>query len=311
MAAGEYYKYFYFTPNHSGTGGNGTISYTAPPGSGVQLNNGSPYLQTISLTITATPMSFVWGTNYNGLFVVGKDLQYQNYIALGGPAPAGGLVVRVTSSDSGKVLVSGSPTAQGAGYLDLTIAEGQTNSAWFYIQSLVASGTVTLTTSVVTSPNPGFAPGNPLAVTLFPAGYMLFCAGTGCSGPTNGVYVLNTTTQATNTLLYMQVTAIDPDRTDNNYFSNEYMTIRGGYSQNIPLSVNAAFGGFRDYGNQNTVINSVSMANGDYYTYFYFSPNHSGSGGTGSISFTKPADAWIVRSNNMDYLQSIYLTITQ
>jgi hypothetical protein len=53
VPGGEYYQYFYFDPNNSGSGGSGTIGYTKPAGAGTPLSGGQPYLQ--SVPVTSTP----------------------------------------------------------------------------------------------------------------------------------------------------------------------------------------------------------------------------------------------------------------
>ena len=119
----------------------------------------------------ATPINFI-----NPTQTVGRDRQLSNYLVLGAPAPAGGLSLRLTSSNA-DVILSSSATAAGTQTLDITVPAGVSNTSGtpFYVQSLASSGTANVTMQVLTSPNPGFTAGSPYVATLAPSGFQLFC----------------------------------------------------------------------------------------------------------------------------------------
>jgi hypothetical protein len=296
--------YFYFDPNDSGAGGSGTITFTPPAGSGVPLSGGLPYLQSIPLTVTATAVRFS-----NTQFYVGRDLQDWIYLALDGPAPAGGLTVQVSSSSS-NVLLSAASTTAGTQTLAVTIPAGSTSSNSLYVQNVGQStGTAELTVQVLTDPNPGYGPGTPATVSLLASGFELFCSGTGC-GYLGNNFTLDTSTQASPTLLYLQAVALSPDLANNRLGSQ---SVRGGYTATVPMSDLGSLGGYREYdvfGASGAVITEVGIVGGQYYAYFYFDPNENGAGGSGTITFTPPAGSGVPVSGGLPYLQEIPLTVT-
>jgi hypothetical protein len=304
IVGGQYYAYFYFDPDDNGPGGSGTITFTPPAGSGVPVLNGQPYLQTIPLTVSATEVRFS-----NTSLAIGRDLQEGNYLVLDGPAPGGGLSLRISSSSS-SVLLSASPTAAGTQQLDLTIPEGWINSEQFFVQNLgQSSGSAQLTLEVLTDPNPGYAPGPPATVTLRQSGFELICAGTGC-GFSGSNYTLDTSTLAAPTLLYVQGWVLDGDT---NYNRINTQSVRGGFTVTLPLSALGSLGGYLESdtsGVPGGVITQVSIAGGTSYAYFYFDPNDAGSGGSGNISFTPPAGAGVPLVGGQPYAQTIPLTVT-
>ena len=305
LTGGEYYQYFYFDPNEAGSGGNGTIGYTKPSGAGTPLSGGQPYLQAVPLTVTGTPVSFV----YPGNDRVGKDLQQYQSLSIPGAAPAGGLRVRVSSS-SANLLLSASETAAGTQTLELTIPAGSSQSPAFYTQALASTGTAELTVAVLTSPNPGYGPGTPLTVTMVPSGFEIYCQAGGC-GFAGNQYTVDTSTQADPTLLYLQTVALDPTNSSDNRIGSQ--NVRGGATIALPLTLtNSSLGGYKAYngGTPGNAITQVSLTGGEYYQYFYFDPNEAGSGGNGTIGYTKPSGAGTPLSGSQPYLQSIPLTVT-
>jgi hypothetical protein len=97
---------------------------------------------------------------------IGKFLQEQANLALGAPAPAGGLHVTLTSSNSSLLVISQSPTTAGSVSTVVNLAAGQATGT-YYLQALASTGTVTYTASA-----PGFAT-RTATVTLTPAGIVL------------------------------------------------------------------------------------------------------------------------------------------
>jgi hypothetical protein len=73
-----------------------------------------------------------------------------------------------------------------------------------------------------------------------------------------------------------------------------------------------SLGGYRAWDNSapGDVITQVGIVGGQYYAYFYFDPNDSGAGGSGTITFTPPAGSGVPVSGGLPYLQEIPLTVT-
>jgi hypothetical protein len=295
--------YFYFDPNNTSAGGSDTITFTAPAGSGVPVSSGQPYLQSIPLTVAATPVNFNQTT-----LNVGRDLQTPVSLVLPGPAPAGGLALRVSSS-SANVLLSAVATAAGTQVLDVTIAAGSSNSATLYVQNVGQSaGSAQLTVAVLTDPNPGYAPGNPATVNLLQSGFELVCQG--LCGFSNNNYTLDTTTQAAPTLMYLQTRVLTADLANNRSGS---LTVRGGYTVLLPMGSVGDLGEYRVYntstGQPGDVITQVPISGNSNLGYFYFDPNNTSAGGSDTITFTAPAGSGVPVSSGQPYLQSIPLTV--
>jgi hypothetical protein len=301
IASGTNFTYFYFDPNNTSAGGSGTIGYTVPTGFGVPVQSGSPYLQSIPLTVAATPVSFS-ATTLN----VGRDMQTGVSLQLPGPAPAGGLTVRV-NSNSPNVLISAVATAAGTQSLEVAFAAGSNNSGPLYVQNVgQSSGTAQLTVEILTTPNPGYAPGNPATVNLLQSGFELYCSGCAISGNN---YTLDTTTQATPTLLYFQTSTLTADLSNNRLGAQQ---VRGGFTAVLSLSSVGDLGEYRVANNftPGAVITELPIAAGTNFTYFYFDPNNTSAGGSGTIGYTVPTGFGVPVQSGSPYLQSIPLTVT-
>jgi len=74
---------------------------------------------------------------------IGKNLQTQGMLLLGGQAPAGGVAVTLKSNDP-NLLLSASATAAGSGQIVVTVPAGS-NTASYFIQALASSGSGTYT----------------------------------------------------------------------------------------------------------------------------------------------------------------------
>jgi hypothetical protein len=68
-----------------------------------------------------------------------------SYAYLATAAPAGGRTITLTSSDPTKLLLSTSASALGMTSIPLSVPAGNTSGPTFYVQSLVSSGTATIT----------------------------------------------------------------------------------------------------------------------------------------------------------------------
>ncbi len=134
--------------------GTSTLTLVQPPGFTTPSTQ-----QSIAATVGAPVTLGNPGT-------IGKDLQRQVSISLGSPAPAGNLVVTLTSSDASKLLLSSSATIAGGATATVTIAAGQ-SSGLFYAQSLVNTGTADITATA-----PGYS-GDTASVTFGNSGFRL------------------------------------------------------------------------------------------------------------------------------------------
>jgi hypothetical protein len=98
--------------------------------------------------------------------VIGQNLQFTGTLILGQPAPAGGQVVTLTSTDASRLVLSADPTTAGSGTLAITVPQGN-NTARYFLQALGNSGTVDYTANAT-----GFS-SRTATVTLTPSGLAL------------------------------------------------------------------------------------------------------------------------------------------
>ena len=98
---------------------------------------------------------------------VGRNLQGGGVLGLGEPAPAGGVVVTLTSNDPSRLLLANDTTSgKGSGSIKIAMPPGSLNTL-YSLQALSDSGTVTYTASA-----PGYT-GRTATVTLAPAGVVV------------------------------------------------------------------------------------------------------------------------------------------
>jgi hypothetical protein len=97
---------------------------------------------------------------------VGQNLQLAGSVGLGEAAPASGVVVTLTSSSPGRLLLSPKADEVGSETIRVNIPAGGI-SAPYYLQALAGSGTVTYTASA-----PGYA-SRTGTVTLTPSGVVI------------------------------------------------------------------------------------------------------------------------------------------
>jgi hypothetical protein len=159
---------------------------------------------------------------------IGRNLQVQVVVALGEPAPAGGLDVTLTSADATKLIVSADPAVQGAGSIVVHANPGQT-SVNVYAQSLSDTGLVVLTASA-----PGRSNGTG-TMTLAPAGFIItqqyWCIS--CTPQT-----FSTTTGGANTQLYVVAGRLNAGT--GNFETSQ--NVRGGLSVDVTVSSTSTVG---------------------------------------------------------------------
>jgi len=168
---------------HPLTVGTTVLSISQPSGFTAPATGGQ-----LTATVNAPTLSL----NPN---VVGYKLQVLGNGSLP-PAPAGGLLVTISSSDSTKALLTTNPAVAGSGSITVTVPASSTVLPAFYIQGLVSSGSVTLTASA-----PGYVNGS-ANVLLNPSGFLI-------NSP-NGGGDFTTTTLSSVTSLTVSVWQLNP-----------------------------------------------------------------------------------------------------
>jgi hypothetical protein len=137
------------------TAGQTTLSVTVPQGF-------STPAQFVSVAATV----LVPGMAVTDDISIGYNLQTGGSLHLGEPAPAGGVVVTLTSSDPSKLLLSRTPDQVGSDCITIPIPAGGVNGS-YHIQALAGSGVVTYTATA-----PGFR-ARTGTVTLTPSGLVM------------------------------------------------------------------------------------------------------------------------------------------
>jgi len=169
--------------------------------------------------------------------VVGRDLQASRSGTIGAPAPAGNLLITITSSDPSKVLLSNSRTTVGTASINVQVTAGNTGIPGFYVQALDSTGSVPITASA-----PGYTTGS-FTVTLAPSSFFFYT-----TDFTTDVFAINTNVQLRSILL---------DSVTLNYAGMQ--EVRGGYTALVGLSSsNAAVGVFTE--NPLSVVGGTGVA---------------------------------------------------
>jgi hypothetical protein len=152
---------------------------------------------------------------------VGQNLQTQITISVSPMAPAGGVLVTLTSSDSSKLLVSGRQFDAGTVSVKVAVPEG-TSSISAFVQGVAGSGSVALTATGLAY-NPATA-----MITLTPSGIVV-------AGPAGLVSTGLTTYAGQKTALAVQTARLDSSL---NYV--EVQQLRGGASVSVNLTTDNA-----------------------------------------------------------------------
>ena len=244
---GDNFKDTAFDPLSAGTA---QISVGVPAGFSTPLAS----QRQITATVTAPAISI-------GNQIIGKDLQVQPSLSLGAAAPAGGLVVTLTSSDPGKVLLSTSATAVGSTSVTVTVVAGQSSNNTFFIQSLSDTGSATVTASAT-----GYAT-SVSTMTMATSGFYN-------SSPGGN---FTTTTFSTNTLLRVASARLNATGA-----VQAGQDLRGGLTVSVPVTVVDVTG--TNVGS--ITVSPVVFNGGDNFKDTAFDPL---SAGTAQISVGVPA----------------------
>jgi 6-phosphogluconolactonase (cycloisomerase 2 family)/HSP20 family molecular chaperone IbpA len=161
---GDSQKQTTFSPLATGAA---TISFNGTPSGYSAAANYNTAVYTV--TTPNSGFSACYGQAYTTYTIsLGKNAQACAFAPLlAAPAPNGGRIVTLTSSSSSKVLLSTSATAVGAPSITVTVPAGSQYGAYFYVQALSNSGTVTVTETVS-----GYNPST-LTVNLEPSGFII------------------------------------------------------------------------------------------------------------------------------------------
>ena len=163
---------------------------------------------TILVPANRTPINF-------SDFTIGQNLQTSVTGSLPSAAPAGNLIVTLTSSDPSKVLLSTSQVAQGVAQITRKVNAGSTSIPAFYIQALDSSGTVDV---LATAPG---CLGKSIKVTLVPSGFAFVSASP-----------LSTTTFSNPSSLSVRTFRLNPG----NLSTVALQPLRGGLPVELPAS---------------------------------------------------------------------------
>ncbi|MEP6714564.1 MAG: hypothetical protein ABJC09_03260, partial [Terriglobia bacterium] len=134
----------------------GTATLKAAPPSGFAAATAG----TITATVITPRITIDSGS------IIGKGLQQAATLFLGAPAPAGGVIVTLSSDVPGALNLSASATSAGAAMIPILVPGGST-SIIYYMQALSDTGTVNVTASAT-----GYASGSG-AETLQPSGFVI------------------------------------------------------------------------------------------------------------------------------------------
>lgn len=99
---------------------------------------------------------------------VGQDLETTVSAFLSAPAPAGNLLVTITSAEPARLLVAPDSTTPGGASINLFVGAGQSAVPTFWVQAIDNTGTVDVIASA-----PGYANAT-AAMTLTPSGFAIF-----------------------------------------------------------------------------------------------------------------------------------------
>ena len=191
-------------------GGTGptTLSLATPSGYSTPANLN----QSITATVSGPSLTYNF-PNYP----MGKDSKEDSFsVTLSAPAPVGGLVVHLVSSDPTKLLLAqNSSLILGTGTLDVTVPAGQNVASWS-MQALVGDATQPSATITVTAPGYGGTSGTH---PLTPSGFFINTAN------------ISTTTLSPDTAV--DVCFVKLDAANNN---SGFRVLRPGVSVNVAVS---------------------------------------------------------------------------
>ena len=209
-----------------------------------------------------------------GNATIGKDLQEAMAGSIGLAAPAGGVVVTITSLDPARVLLATAANVAGSASITRTVSAGSTSIPSFWVHALAGTGT-----SDIQATASGYA-NDTSTITMQPSGFILNMGN------------LNTNTFAANTTI--RVDAAMLNATTLNYQQSQ--PLRGGVTANVTVTSSDT--------NVGTIVGSPAVFNaGD--TLNFATAFNPATTGTSTISITTPAG--FQTPNN---LQSITATVT-
>ncbi len=245
------------------TVGSSAIGLTTPGGFGTPSS-----FQSIVATVEQPTITV-------GDLTIGKDLESSSSGSIGAPAPAGNLIVTITSLDTSKLLLANDSTSAGSASITVQVNAGNSFIPSFWVHALAGSGSAQFQTSA-----PGYAT-DTSSVTLQPSGFIL------------NMSDFTTNTFAANTTLRVDAARLNP--TTLNYAQSQ--SVRGGLTVNVPVTSSDT--------NVGTIVGSPAVFAGGNAVNFgtAFDPVTASPGVT--ISLTTPAGFSTPNS-----FQSITATVT-
>jgi hypothetical protein len=140
------------------------VSYTAVTPGSAQVTASASGISDATLAVTVTTAPPI---NFAADLLIGYNLQTNSGGTLGAPAPAGNLIITLTSADPSRVLLSTSATSAGSASIQMQVNAGSRGIPGFFVQALSDSGSI-----LVTGTAPGYADGS-FTVTLNPSGFYI------------------------------------------------------------------------------------------------------------------------------------------
>lgn len=237
-----------------GGGYTGTTQFT-PVGIGstdlsvsvpADFNTPAPLYKTVTANVTK-PKLAVFDAG-----IIGKNLQVSGTVQIAQNAPAGGVMVTLTSSNSGALLLSPAANVPGSPSITVTIP-ANTNNTTFYLQALSDTGTVAYTASATNYQDGTSSP------MLAKSGVIL----SGPFGPNFG-FPITTHVGSAPTNLAVQTAALNPDGT---FIATQ--PLAAGQSLQVMLTTNPQGVG--------TVTSPVTISGGTDTATAQFTPTANGS----------------------------------
>ena len=236
----------------------------------------------VSLTSCSPPSPTCAPAGPGGALVVVDMVTHQPIISPV-PAPTGGLLVSVTSSDPSKLLIAGAatcpgpPAVCGSQQVKFAIPQTLSTASGVYLQGLASSGTVTITASAL-----GF-PSGQATITLTPSGFQLAGPG-GASSFTTNAGAPNTALTASAVRLDSSLNAVEPQAVRAGYkdpingpFDDANGTVSGFPFANLSGQFAATVNVNSSTPAVGTVVSPAVFAGGDTTATAQFKPLASGS----------------------------------
>ncbi len=220
------------------------------------------------------------GINLSGA-TVGRDLMVSRNGTLTAPAPAGNLLITISSDDPASLLLSNNSADAGSASIMVTVPAGSFTVPTFWVHGLVPSGSAGITATA-----PGYLPGA-ATFNFAPSGFIIWSPG-----------VINTVTGLSPTNLQLRPARLNPVT----LVSTDFQNLRGGLSADVTILNSVPAVG-------DMTVNPVPFNGGDLFATSGFEPLAAGSTTLTLLTppgFDTPADSQSITANVTN--QGIVLT---